>query len=64
MNIAMILGIIEAAKAVIAGAVTMGETLQQKGDITPEQLARIKAAAADSDTRWDQRIEQIKRDNP
>lgn len=56
MTPAEIMFIIGSARSIIETLVTNAAIMQNNGDITPEQLAEIKAKAALSDSEWDARV--------
>lgn len=60
MEIAAILSMIAAAKEAIAFGIHQAQLLQQKGEITPEQMADVKARAEVSNSRWDAIVAEAK----
>lgn len=53
MDFASALMLVDLAKGIIAGIINQVVLAQQKGEVTPEQLAEIKARANVTDAEWD-----------
>jgi CRISPR/Cas system-associated endoribonuclease Cas2 len=61
---AALMAIIEAALTGITGLIRVGESLFASGQMSAEQLQalrdRVRKAADESDSAWDQRIREIR----